>query len=323
MTWGLGDSKLAINDNGKITYFKETNAITKLGTTGGYSGNEKNIVFYQGAYYLVGKSALQYPDATVMNVMDYESMKTITPLIALKYLGGEIPSAANGLTAQKITEDFDYVAFTLSSAFRQYSRDYHEFISSALGIPTEKVKIVPQGASCKITLDHIGLDLTNPSLKDSFKNYLIIDIGFNTIDVSNVIDGSLMPEDIKGYPLEGVVNIANHVQQHVKSDLNQEFSIPRIRTALYDKQIKVRDKVYDLTKYIEDASLDYLKHLQQFLEQNYGDRMNTIDNVILFGGGAELIKVHKDAWKEMYGEGFMQFPVTGSEFYNAVGGLYL
>lgn len=309
---GFGDTKVAVMDNGVLSkYFKETNAIANLGTESDsvkYTGTEADVIKYHDNFYLVGKNALEYPDASVMNVMDYDSLLKITPMIALKYI--------------KDVNEYDQVTFTLSSAFKNNSSDFREHLSEELGMDKTKVKIIPQGAGCKVTLDNIGLDLSNPSSKNGYKNYLILDIGFNTIDVANVIGNSIMPADIKGYTGEGVCNIAEYVKNQLHTQ-GIEASLPRVRSVLYDKSLKVRDKIYDCTKYIQDGTVEYLNHLKEFLEKNYGDRMNVIDNVILFGGGAELIKKNSDHWKELYGDGFMLSPKVDAEYYNCIGGLFI
>jgi len=311
MDFGFGDSKIAINQDGKRTWFKETNAITKLGTKNSeakYTGEEKNVVEFKDNYYLVGKSALQYNDASVMNIMDYESIKTISPIIAKKYL------------ANKDYANFDLISFTLSSAFKKYSADYKEYMATELDIPMDKIRIIPQGAGCKIAIDKIGLDPDNPSLKSGYKNYLIFDIGFNTIDVSNVIDGFLMPEDIKGYEHEGVCLVAEEVVKQFKEVYDLDISVPRARSIIYDRLLKVREKVYDAEEIVEKAIDKYLDHLKMFMEKFYGERMDTIDNIVLFGGGAEVIRSHKAKWESLFGKGdFVVLPASNAEFFNALG----
>ncbi len=310
---GFGDTKIAITNDGNISKYKETNAIVKLGQKDdpdsiGYTGKEKNIVDYRGVYYLVGRSALEFPAKDLMNIMDYESIKSVSPVIVKKYITSE--------------KEFDQVSFTLSSAFKKYSADYKAHMAAELGISPDTIRIIPQGAGCKLALDNLGLDLDNVSRKDSYVNYLIVDIGFNTIDVSNVIDRSLMPSDIKGYEKEGVVKIAELVKNALKTEYGIETNITRARTILNEKTFKIRDKSYEVKDIINKATKEYLVGLREFLEKYYGDRMNAITNVILFGGGAELIKIHKEDWETFYGKGFMVAPVSGAEFYNALGGLF-
>lgn len=308
---GFSDTKIAINKDGNLSWQKETNAIARLGNAvkdEDYDGNERDVVEYQGSLYMVGHSALQYPDAAVQNIMDYDTMKTISPIIAKKYLSGSS------------MDDYELISFTLSSAFRKYSADYKDFMSEELGIPKEKIRIVPQGAGCKVAVDKIGLDPNNPSFKNFYKNYLIIDIGFNTIDVSCVINGTLRPEDIRGFEHEGVVLVAEKVQEGFKSKFGREISIPRARSLIVEKILKSRENVFDAADIVETAIDSYLDHLKMFLEKFYGDRLDTISNVIFFGGGAEVIRSHKDKWEKLFGKGdFAVIPASDAEYFNALG----
>jgi hypothetical protein len=311
--FGFSDTKIAIiSDDGQPQWFKETNAITRLGDDKVEKvldeGDSKNIVVYNGSRYLVGKSALQYPDASVMNIMDYESIKSISPILAKKYLTVEL------------IQEYDKIAFTLSSAFMKYSKDYKEFMAEELGIDINRIRLVPQGAGCKIAIDKIGLDPNNASLKNSYKDYIILDIGFNTIDVCCVIDGRLMPEDIKGHEHEGIVKVAEKVVAAFKEKYDLDISVPRARQIIYEKFYKKRHETFDATEIVEKAILEYLDELKFFIEKFYGQRLDYISNVILLGGGAEVIRGHKAKWESLFGKGdFVVLPASEAEYYNAIG----
>lgn len=310
---GFSSTKVAVLNDGVLTFFKEQNAICKLGSVGGYTGKEKNVIEFNGEYYLIGLSALQYPDASVMNVLDYDAMKLISPLVAKKYL------------RNYDIDDVDYVSFSLSQAFMNFSTDYREHMVATLGLPPEKVLLAPQGAAAKVAIDSIGLDVDDPSHKDSYKNYLLIDIGYNTIDVCNVIDGSLMMDCIVGHPHVGAILIAEEVQKEIKEKFDLNLTLPRVRNILEAKIYQRRDKIYNCEEIVQTAVSNYLDTLHDFLEENYGERINNISNIIILGGGAELIKINMQKFEALYGKGFVLFPtIEGSAtFYNAIGGNYI
>ena len=312
---GFSSTKVAVLRDGILTFFKEQNAVCKLGNKGGYTGDEKNIIEFNGDYYLIGLSALQFPDSEVINDLSYDNIKLLSPLVAKKYM------------RNYNIDEIDYVAFSLSSAFLDFSQDYKEHMVASLGLPESKVKLAPQGATAKIAIDNIGLDVDDPSHKDSYKNFLIVDIGYNTIDVANVIDGSLMPGDIRGYERVGACLIAEDVQENIKKNLGLDLSLPRVRNILETKVYKRRDKIYDCHEIVQQAVEKYFATLHDFLEQHYADRLDAISNVIILGGGAELIKLNKEKFEQYdgYGENFVLFPtIEGSAtFYNAIGACYL
>lgn len=311
---GFSANKFAVLENGVLRYNKELNSICNLGKENydAYTGKEKSIVEFQGSHYLVGKSSLQMKDATIQRIADYETMRMITPIIATYYLKNYNP------------EDVESLCFTLSSAYLDKSQDYFEHLEETLPQFKGKISLVPQGASVKKCVDAIGLDVDNPSYKDSYKSYIICDIGFNTIDVANVIDGSLMPNDIKGYEHTGAVLIAEEVQKQIKSKFGIDLPLPRVKPILEDKSFKIRADTYDCTDIVQNATELYLEVLRDFLETNYKDEMNAISNVLVVGGGGELIRNNEHIWEEYYGEGFMILPkVPGTaEYFNAIGGLY-
>jgi len=310
---GFSSTKVAVLNDGVLTFFKEQNAICKLGSVGGYTGKEKNVIEFNGEYYLIGLSALQYPDASVMNVLDYDAMKLISPLVAKKYM------------RNYNLDDIEFISFSLSQAFLDFSKDYKEHMIATLGLPPEKVLLAPQGATAKVAIDNIGLDVDDPSHKDSYKNYLIVDIGYNTIDVCNVIDGSLMPADISGFSHVGAILIAEEVQRLIKEKYDLDLSLPRVRNILETKIYQRRDKIYNCEEIVKTAIENYLDTLHSFLEEHYGTRMDAISNVIILGGGAELIKLNISKFEEFYGKGFVLFPTIegSSTYYNAIGACYL
>ena len=60
-------------------------------------------------------------------------------------------------------------------AFLDKSKDFHKHLSEMLPEFAGKIKLIPQGAAIKRAIDNIGLDVENPSYKDSYKNYLYKD----------------------------------------------------------------------------------------------------------------------------------------------------
>lgn len=314
---GFSSTKIASisNEDNIPTYSKELNVVSDLGSENfdAYKGNEKDIVAFNGKHYIVGKAALQTKDQRIMKTTDFDSMKEVTPIVATKFLKNYKP------------DDVEYICFTLSSAYLGNSKEFHNYLTEMLPDYNGKIKLIPQGASIKRALDNIGLDVSNPSYKNSYQNYIIVDMGFNTIDVATVINGALIPEDIQGYTHTGAVLIAEEVQKQIKNTFDITLDMNRTKAVLEDKSFKQKGEVYNCKDIVNKAVNLYLEVLRDFLEKNYGDEMKAISNVLLAGGGAEIIRDNMDQWNEYYKEGFMIIPVTiGSATYlNALGGLYI
>lgn len=158
---------------------------------------------------------------------------------------------------------------------------------------------------------------------EPFTNYLGIDIGFNTIDVFQVVDGTVVGTDVKGYVNYGVCKIAGAIQEFIKQKHSIDISLPRARQAIYDKGITIRGQIIDLKVVISQAVKDYVEFLHKFLEAEFGGVMNSVSNIIIFGGGAEIIKSEQEVWNSFYNKNFVRFPEKFSEYYNALGCLYV
>lgn len=313
--FGFGHSKVALMENGVIVQkMKELDSVVELDTETSYSDLKiinDDIIEYDGKKFLVGGNALQAvsKNAHVLDVSDYKTFRYVTPLLLKKYM-------------KKFKGDFNRIVLSISYAFLKESGDYRKYVSDKTGIPVSHLSILPQSAAGKLTIDNLGLDINNPSTKSQYINYLIIDGGFNTLDISLVINGKLMPVNIKGYPGMGVVKIAEQVIPHIKDLTGKDISISRARQLIENRRYVLRGKPYDLSEFIDTAVNAYIVSISKFLEENYAEQMDNIDHIIIFGGLAELIRSKMDVWNSLYQKNFVLIPAEGAEYYNVIGGLF-
>jgi hypothetical protein len=312
---GFGDVKVGYLVDGKVKdLFKDVNIIYKLPSDKDselkYTGTEKNIVKIKDEYYMLGGSALNLPDTNLVTVDNFDALKAVTPILVNRYLA-------------KYHDQVDILVVTISSAFLKQSGDYKKYISEEVPFPIDHILVVPQGPSAKVGLDNVGLDVEDPSHKESFQSYLGVDIGFNTIDVFTCIDGSVLPADVTGYPGDGIIRIANKIHDYIKDTYKKDFAISRVKQIIYDGKFTSRSETIDVKDVIQKEVSDYIKWLHEFLEEKYGNVMDTIANIVIFGGGAEVIRSQADLWSTMYSRDFVKLPVNSSEFYNTIGALFI
>lgn len=317
---GFGDCKIGLMQDGVIKeYLKEVNAVAKLPDDSDsgikYTGKEKNIIRYNNGWYLVGSGATEMPDSKVINIDSFDALKEISPLLVKKYLGRYSSDPENG-------SDIDLLVVTISMAYLNQAEDYKRYLSDNIPFPKDKIRIIPQGAGCKIALDNIGLNINDPSQKRSIPSYLGMDIGFSTIDAFLVINGSVMGGAIKGYPELGITKVAKFIKDKVKEVYKIEVGLTRVKEAMYEGKVFQRGVPYDIKDFINEGIIKYINDLRDFLENNYGESMSSISNVIIFGGGAEVLKTHKEIWDAMYSKDFVLMPEVGSEFYNCYGAMF-
>ncbi|MCQ2209280.1 MAG: plasmid segregation protein ParM [Paludibacteraceae bacterium] len=313
--FGFGHSKVAILEDGVVTVkMKELDSVVELTTDASYSDLKiinDDIFEYDGKKFLVGGNALQAVGnaAKVLDVSDYETFKYVTPLLLKKYM-------------KRFKGDFQRVMLSISTAFYERSGDYKEFVSKKAGIPASHLFVLPQSAAGKLCIDHMGLDINNPSIKTQHLNYLIIDGGFQTLDIAQVINGKLMPMNIKGYAGMGVVKIAEQLIPYIKELTGKDISVSKARQLIESRKYVLRGKPYDISEFIEKAVNNYVLSISKFLEEKYSEQMDNIDNIIIFGGLAELIRSKMDVWDSIYNKNFVKIPVDNSEYYNVIGALF-
>lgn len=309
---GFGETKIAIkDDNNRISYHKEVNLIAKLNKSENSNllkDNDLNVVEYGSEKYYIGSNASQFPQANLINITNYDSLLKIIPII-LKYILAKYGT-------------FDKYVIDLSIAHIDHASDFKRFIIENLKLKEESVFVVPQGIGCKLAVDQVGLDL-NVKSDSNVKNYLGIDIGFLTIDIIRVVSGKLNSNDIIGYEGEGVIKITDSIVNYLRSNHSIEISVPIAKKILADGYYRSRGASIDMSSVISEFKKEYIKKLINFLETNYASSIDQIDNIIIFGGGAEIIKEHLSYWNESYSNNFVLIPVTGSEYYNAIGNLFV
>ena len=318
---GFGYTKVAVLEDGIITHqVKEMDSIVELETEESMSDLQiinDSIYEYDGKKFLVGGNALQAvsDEAKVLDVKDYDTFKYITPLLIQKYV-------------KRYKGDFNRIILSISYAFYKQSGDYKAFVSENTIIdgnklPIENIFVLPQSAAGKMAIDNMGLDLDNPSKKGNYLNYLILDGGYNTLDISLVLDGKLIPStNTKGYPGMGVIRIAEKLIPHVKELSGEDISYSKARQIIETRKYVLRGKKYPVDAFIDTAINDYIVEIGKFLEEKYSTQMNNIENIIIFGGLAELIRNKMDVWNTMYSPNFVRIPESNSEYYNVIGATF-
>lgn len=121
---------------------------------------------------------------------------------------------------------------------------------------------------------------------------VIIDIGYNTLDIFVVKNGSPNREHSTGFPGIGTCILANEVSGYIASRFDGIF-IPELEANKYlqDKKIKILRKEFDLSEFIEDKKEDYTETIinSVLTIPQVKDMALKTDNFIIAGGGAYYI----------------------------------
>lgn len=305
---GFGDIKLCIN--GKTS--KEISAIAVCPND--QNVQDENFIEYLGKRYYVFNAATKLPSASQIRVSNFDELKFATPLF-IKAI------------EKKYDVKIKKLALGLSLAMMDNSLEYKEHVSKQTGIDLDNIFLIPQGLGSKIAYQRHNLDINDTSRINDTRslNYLGIDIGFNTLDVFQVIDGKVSTNVVKGYEKQGVIKIAEKLAEKVKLDHNRNIDVAISKEIITTGVMTWRGNSYDYNDFLAKAFEEYLIDLFKFIESEFETSIDKMDNILLVGGGAALYKkIIANAPKlnelldSKYGYNFILVPEV-PEYYNVLG----
>lgn len=304
---GSGDIKVTLYTDGKLDFKKEINAVAKLpsDTLVGPDQSE-DLVQLDGVNYYVGKSAIHMRKTSQFNTDSYEDIKAISPIIVKKWINA--------------MPDFDFIAFDISLAYMTKAGELATHITNSLKLPAEKVVIIPQGIGCKMAYQWKGMSIDG-NTSANVNSFFGVDIGFNSIDVFQVINGNLTSDGVAGVEQAGIVRIAQGLIEFCKNAGISDIPVSMAKEAIINKSLTVMGKpVEGIAEQIRTLKNRYVESVYKYLHDNYLDIIKVSQGLIFFGGGAELVREDLISNKE-FGEGFIQVPEK-PEYYNALGNIY-
>jgi hypothetical protein len=166
----------------------------------------------------------------------------------------------------------------------QYSVDYKEYVATSLNIDQKKIKLVPQGVGAKVAYDRYGhapSSVTIPGMIS--KNYLGIDIGFNTVDVYQVINGATSSSTVEGLMDEGISKASKMLIDKMRDSLDIVVDIQECKSIISTNKQTIRSVEHDRTEIVAEVILNYLINLIEMVESKYKSQINKMDNIILVG----------------------------------------
>ena len=168
-----------------------------------------------------------------------------------------------------------------------------------------KIRALPQGVGAKYAIEYY------------FKNnvpdtYLVIDLGFNTIDTVDVINKTVRPENVKGFKDEGVVKIARKLQDYLEKKFGERFALKEVAEVLENKTIFFEGEEHDLSNIIDELKVEYTEQTFSVLKERFTREFKRYRKIYFVGGGAYYINPEISKVIEV---------VPNPEFYNSIGNL--
>jgi len=149
-------------------------------------------------------------------------------------------------------------------------------------------RFYPQGFG---TLADYRLDADGCVIEDTRENIVIIDVGFNTIDMVAVEKGKVTREDSDTLYGQGVSRMALEVLAKLRTTENLYYlSEAAANDILLTGKYRVYGQEKDLSDFKKTVIAEYTKWLFVEIESKMARRLQNADKVILSGGGAHYIK---------------------------------
>lgn len=323
---GFGSTKIAIFENTVLKkYFKEIPSVIKVMETeiSAYMKStlkendvDKHIVQYEGNKYMVGGSALHVSvnKENVLDVVDFESFK-VASVIVLKYFLDNL-NLKDGMTGLRIS---------LSMAYIQKSKEFKSHLVEKLGMSPDLIRLIPQGRGAWECIKKIGLNPLNPSAGlSTIENAIVMDYGFNTLDVCQIVNGEFYYQGVRAFEKQGSVRIADKLREIINNEYDISISLSRAREVLEHPKnmFESRGVVKDYSDILLTLKKEYVKETCVFMNKNFEDVLNATKNLIIVGGVGHIIMENYDIFKENFkhSEGFVLIPEDLVEYYNAIGG---
>lgn len=298
---GFGDNKITFGSETSIEkMFKFSSVVGVVKRNDLVSDNR--IYDYKGNSYYVGELALSLESNKILDTSHYVNLEMFSPLFIDKVINDidKVPEIiVCGLSIAHVAN---------SGHYRKAIVDYvHEKYN-----PQIKVGIIPQGIGGKLTIDRYGMNF--PGLNTDFAegaSYISCDVGFNTLDILQVTDGKTSPNLIRGIEQQGVIKIVQALLAFIKETYGTDFTLKEGKDILDKGFFKVRGQEYHLENVISRLKSEYLKNLEELIEKEFGQVLDKVNFLYLFGGGAYMFT---DKVSD-----FIKVPKAKAEFYNSIG----
>lgn len=274
--------------------------VTAVAEIKGYHTNVGGDIYeLNGRYYYVGEKATKQPANTIVDLSNYDDLERFLPLLiahTFKLAGKKFSKVCLGLSPAQIqhVDSFRKAASRFVVNGEEYNLD---------------VKVAAQGVGAALSVFELN-DLCD-------KDVLIVDGGFNTIDIIFCYDGQIQVELVNSdnaFENKGIIGVVDKLIETVSNKYGISIGVRDAQQCLNTKSLKFRGNVIDLTDDIAECVKRYTKEIVNFLKKEYGSNMDKMDSVYIVGGLAYLIDPNIDGYAPGYIKTF-----KNSEYLNAIG----
>lgn len=317
---GFGDVKAAINYNGKKIKIKFPTAISRHQRTE-IKGleNTQDIFVYKNARYILGDDAVFSPN--IISTRNIEFLKDFTPLLVFKVIL-EL-SKIIGIDPERIIKSPKKLCLGLPLEY--YFDEKNNIIESVKNYIVTYLSNSKQ-KDYSITFGYVDVRAQGQGVLNDYMiekgylkkietNILVIDIGFNTIDVISIENGKT--SGMGSYMLEGkgVCQITKDLGIEVKQKTGVSHSEQLLKDVLRTKVLKFQNETQYLDGIIDQVVGEYTDYIFREIKTKSGNTINNAERLIFAGGGVYYIQEHL---KNKFKKDFVFIP-EDPEFSNSRG----
>lgn len=230
---------------------------------------------YSGRKYVIGEAAV----SRAFGARSFDFLRRYAPLLAyraIEELTSCPTSMAIGLPLGYYTsgheKDFVHAMRKIDVDGRSLELD---------------VEVYPQGLGA---LFDYRLDENGDERDGTDINGLVIDVGFNTVDVIAFENGSAIKADSGMFERAGISRPAHELARVLQAETTINLTEQEAKDALMKESLSVYGYEKDLSEITRKVVEDYADWLMSVITSRWEDRVQRADRLILAGGGAYYLK---------------------------------
>jgi len=300
---GFGYFKITYyNEEGKLSFMKELSVLAQA------DPNHKSdkLVEHSGSRYWMGMSALLQPSERIIDIKDYSSLKKHHSILmhnALKK-AGKIERARAGTLN---------IVIGLSAAHSDdqtaFIKDNQSYVMDGERFTHNSILFQEQGRGATK-----ALQVALKQSKGAYSSFLVVDGGFNTLDVAQVIidpeDGTYSTASLGAHEGKGFVMVAEQMRSFISNEYKNAISLKEATQIIENGKYVLRGVPHDLASTIRKMKTAYSKGLTAFLEKKYGEYFDKSPVVFFVGGVSYFIDEKAESNFKV---------VNQAEYYNSLG----
>lgn len=271
---GFGDVKAVYLEKDEIKYLKIPTAVKYAGAnSAGIS--ENGIYSFQGKEYLIGEQARYGAFST----RSYDFLKRYSGLFVYHVL-------------KTLNIDHEKVGIGLPLNWYSKKDDFLKELSATV-VNGELLKfepvLFPQAVG--VLMDY-RKNIKGEIKPDTDKDGIVLDIGYNTVDILCFEKGAAVRSDSATIDKFGISRIIVELSDIILKDFSFQLSEQETKEIFISGKLKLYGDEKDMSEVIRSLIEKYFEELMHTIESRWESRLQRSEVMLLAGGGAVTLREH-------------------------------